>query len=230
MWQYVMNGKKQYTAVLFFAALFSLHIAVFALADFSGLSLKVSADRQNSLLFFDLGSPAAESPAMRDTAQNENPLPVQNTEVAEALDSIGSIDSINAAQTAEAYGGADESHGPEEIATSGADGAGVHTAAETTYKMSESDYIALIMQRLEEKKVYPLAMRKRGIEGDMAVQFTIRPDGSLAQVQPGNSKAHPFLVQATLETVRSAGPFPTPVMVGIDGDFSLQVVIKYQLD
>jgi protein TonB len=94
--------------------------------------------------------------------------------------------------------------------------------------MSESDYLALIMRRLEEKKVYPLAMRKRGIEGAMPVSFTIRADGSLARVQAEERGAHPFLMQAALETVKSASPFPVLEREG--GDFSVHVTIKYQLE
>jgi TonB family protein len=86
----------------------------------------------------------------------------------------------------------------------------------------------MIMRRLEEKKVYPFAMRKRGIEGDVSVRFVVKSDGSLGAVQPAAKAAHPFLVQAALETVKSAGPFP--VMEGSAGDFSVQLTIRYQLE
>jgi protein TonB len=94
--------------------------------------------------------------------------------------------------------------------------------------MSEAEYTALVMKRLEEKKVYPLAMRKRGIEGDAAVRFTIRPDGSLGSIRAGDAPAHPFLAQAALETVRAAAPFP--VMEGHGGDYALNVTIRFQLE
>jgi protein TonB len=235
MWQYVMNGKKHSAAALCFAALCALHIAVFGIAGLSPLNRKIPAVKQNPPLVFDLVFPdsgdAAESPAAQEAVQGENPpASAQAAESAEDPDAVETAETTGiAALTAETSTEANEAPGPEEIAASGAS-VGGHTAAEMARKMSESDYIALIMRRLEEKKVYPLAMRKRGIEGDMTVQFTIRPDGSLAQVQPAGSKSHPFLVQAALETVKSASPFPIPVMEEINGDFSLQVVIKYQLE
>jgi protein TonB len=94
--------------------------------------------------------------------------------------------------------------------------------------MSEAEYAALIMRRLEEKKIYPLSMRKRGITGDVEALFTIRPDGSLGSLRAGDAPAHPFLAQAALETVRSAAPFP--VMEGRAEDYSLRVTIRFQLE
>jgi TonB family protein len=94
--------------------------------------------------------------------------------------------------------------------------------------MTGAEYLALVMRRLEEKKVYPLAMRRRGIEGDAAVHFTIRPDGSLGEARSGGTPAHPFLVQAALETVRAAEPFP--VMEGLTEDYALRVTIRFQLE
>jgi protein TonB len=93
--------------------------------------------------------------------------------------------------------------------------------------MSEDDYLALILRRLEEKKVYPLAMRKRGIQGDVSVSFTVRPDGSLGALQPPANAGHPFLAQAAAETVRAASPFP--VMEGRAGDYAVRITIRYQL-
>jgi protein TonB len=93
--------------------------------------------------------------------------------------------------------------------------------------MSDAEYTALVMRRLEEKKIYPLAMRKRGITGDAETLFTIRPDGSLGDLRAGEG-AHPLLVQAALETVRCAAPFP--VMEGRGEDYSLRVTIRFQLE
>jgi TonB family protein len=93
--------------------------------------------------------------------------------------------------------------------------------------MAETDYVALLLRRLEEKKIYPLAMRKRGIAGDVALFLTIRPDGSLGSLRAGENP-HPFLADAALQTARSAAPFP--VWEGRRGEYSLQVTIRFQLE
>jgi TonB family protein len=95
-------------------------------------------------------------------------------------------------------------------------------------RMSEAEYLAMIMKRLQENRVYPLSMRKRGIQGDMAVNFTIHSDGSVGAIEPGDPRAHPFLKQAALETIKAAGPFP--VWEGISGDYSMKVTIRYRLE
>jgi protein TonB len=94
--------------------------------------------------------------------------------------------------------------------------------------MSDAEYLALIMGRLEKNKVYPLSVRKRGIEGDITAVFTIRRDGTIADRRLADSSGHRFLAQAAFETIRSASPFP--VMEGRAGDYTLQVCIQYRLD
>jgi TonB family protein len=94
--------------------------------------------------------------------------------------------------------------------------------------LAEADYIALLLRRLEEKKVYPLAMRKRGITGDVALSLTIRPDGSLGGLRAGENPPHPFLAEAALQTARSAAPFP--VWEGHRGEYSLRVTMRFQLE
>jgi TonB family protein len=95
-------------------------------------------------------------------------------------------------------------------------------------RMSETEYLVMIMNRLEANRVYPLAMRKRGMQGDMAVDFTIHPDGSLGTIAIGDPKAHPFMKQATLETVKASAPFP--VWEGTKEDYSMKVIIRYRLE
>jgi TonB family protein len=94
--------------------------------------------------------------------------------------------------------------------------------------MAEADYVALLLRRLEEKKIYPLAMRKRGITGDVALRLSIRSDGSLGSLQAGENPPHPFLAEAALQTARAAAPFP--VWEGHVGDYSLRVTIRFRLE
>ncbi|MDR2343707.1 MAG: energy transducer TonB [Spirochaetaceae bacterium] len=94
--------------------------------------------------------------------------------------------------------------------------------------MSEAEYLALIVALLEKNKIYPLSVRKRGIEGDIKAEFTIRRDGSVYGLRQADNSGHRFLAQAAFETIRSAAPFP--VMEGRGGDYTVQVNIRYQLE
>ncbi|MDR2245534.1 MAG: energy transducer TonB [Treponema sp.] len=94
--------------------------------------------------------------------------------------------------------------------------------------MTDAEYLALIMDRLEKNKVYPLSVRKRGIEGDITAAFTIRRDGTISDLRLADPSGHRFLAQAAFETIRSASPFP--VMEGRDGNYTVQVSIRYRLE
>jgi protein TonB len=210
-----MTNKPQAAAC--FAALCALHAAVFSVAGFFTAG-KIPVARELPPLVFEFEpAPLDETQAVAQSAprQEAPAVPVKPPVATEPL---------------EAEPG-DAEPSLQEAAVSAisapAEGAGEQALASASRKMTENDYIALIMRRLEEKKVYPLAMRKRGIEGEMPVRFTIRADGTLAQATAEDSRAHPFLVQAALETVKSASPFP--VMEGAEGDFSLLVTIRYEL-
>ncbi|MDR2245461.1 MAG: TonB family protein [Treponema sp.] len=94
--------------------------------------------------------------------------------------------------------------------------------------MTDAEYLALIMGRLEKNKIYPLSVRKRGIEGDITAAFTIRPDGTVSDLRLADPSGHRFLAQAAFETIRSAGPFP--VREGREGDYTARVTIRYRLE
>jgi protein TonB len=94
--------------------------------------------------------------------------------------------------------------------------------------MTEAEYLALIMARLEKNKIYPLSVRRRGIEGDITVDFTIKRDGTVSDISLADPSGHRFLAQATFETIRSASPFP--VMEGREGDYTARISIRYRLE
>jgi TonB family protein len=94
--------------------------------------------------------------------------------------------------------------------------------------MTDAEYLALILDRLEKNKIYPLSVRKRGIQGDVTVAFIVKPDGTVSDVRLAGPSDHRFLAQAAFETIRSAVPFP--VMEGRDRDYTAQVCIRYRLE
>ncbi|MDR0630102.1 MAG: energy transducer TonB [Treponema sp.] len=95
-------------------------------------------------------------------------------------------------------------------------------------RMTDTEYLALILGRLEKNKIYPLSARKRGIEGDIKVHFTIRQDGTVSEIGLADPSGHRFLAQAAFETIRSASPFP--IREGREGDYTAQVNIRYRLE
>jgi len=89
------------------------------------------------------------------------------------------------------------------------------------------DVTATIMRRLEERRVYPIAARRRGAEGDVVVRFTLRPDGTIASVAAESPDAHPLLRRAAVDSVVAAAPFSLPE--GLAGNMEFAVTIAYRL-
>ncbi|MDR3303791.1 MAG: TonB family protein [Treponema sp.] len=90
--------------------------------------------------------------------------------------------------------------------------------------VSNADYLALVMRHLEQRKVYPLAARKRGMEGDITITFVITADGKADKISATGE--HRYLVQAAEQSVRQASPFPVPS----GATFDARLVIRYRLD
>jgi TonB family protein len=236
-----------------FIVIVALHIALLSVFEFFEQHEKPFVDSRELSLIFDLAdnSPGelvtetAPKPPQK-TAQEEArvvplaavPLPREDVFLPEPA-----IQEIPVPEEEPAAGVGSQAE-PETVAFSGtavsapAEGAADtgHTTSSVRLRsepkgkspMTDAEYLALVMGRLEQNKIYPLSVRKRGIEGDIMVAFIIQRDGSVSDMKLADPVGHRFLVQAAFETIRSASPFP--VMEGRDGDYTAQVCIRYRLE
>ncbi|MBI2339509.1 MAG: energy transducer TonB [Deltaproteobacteria bacterium] len=78
------------------------------------------------------------------------------------------------------------------------------------------DVLDLIRQRIIRAKSYPLAARRRGIEGTVKLRFRIGPDGSLQNVAVVASSGSEILDEEAVATVKRATPYPY-----YEGDISM---------
>jgi len=69
-------------------------------------------------------------------------------------------------------------------------------------------YLTEVMAHIEKHKWYPKAARRRGIEGEVRVSFTLLPDGSAQKIVVEN--APPILLTAARKAVEKAVPMPKP--------------------
>ena len=69
-------------------------------------------------------------------------------------------------------------------------------------------YLSSIMAHIEQHKWYPKAARRRGIEGEVSVRFTLHPDGSARELVVKNGS--PLLLTAARQAVEKAIPMPKP--------------------
>lgn len=65
-----------------------------------------------------------------------------------------------------------------------------------------------IRRHLESFKYYPASARRRGIEGEVDVGFTLGRDGTADHITVLQGSGYAMLDQAAMQTVRRAQPFP----------------------
>lgn len=68
--------------------------------------------------------------------------------------------------------------------------------------------LAQIRAQLWRARFYPAQAHQEHLTGDPIVEFSLHPDGRVAQLQLVRSSGHPTLDHAALETVHRAAPFP----------------------
>ncbi|OGQ88299.1 MAG: hypothetical protein A2512_03060 [Deltaproteobacteria bacterium RIFOXYD12_FULL_56_24] len=69
-------------------------------------------------------------------------------------------------------------------------------------------YLAGLLAHIEAHKFYPLAARRRRLEGTVQVRFTLEAGGMISNLEV--SDGEPILEQAALEAVEHAMPLPAP--------------------
>lgn len=89
----------------------------------------------------------------------------------------------------------------------------------------EQAYADALAAAIEKHKHYPLRARKKGQEGEVKVLFTILQDGTIAQVQIGESSMSSVLDRAASRAVEQLGRFqPIPQQLGRKRwDFSVPI-------
>ncbi len=101
-----------------------------------------------------------------------------------------------------------------------------------TFSTKEFKYYGY-MQRLKEKIesiwMYPSYAAQKGLYGELVIDFTIRPDGSLGAVELKRTSGYQILDDAAMKALKDAQPFwPLPKKWGKDG-FTVEGHFVYTL-
>lgn len=75
-------------------------------------------------------------------------------------------------------------------------------------KQAKQEYLRRLMAHIEAHKEYPRAARRRRIEGDVHVVFTLLTGGGIAAV--ATEGGHHLLAEAARNAVKRAAPMPSP--------------------
>ena len=94
---------------------------------------------------------------------------------------------------------------------------------------SAQDYLELVKNSIQRAKQYPQPARTRQIEGRVALQFVIAPDGTLKEARVTGPCPHDILNAAAERAIRDASPFPRPPPRFFKGDIPLRITLAFEL-
>lgn len=163
-----------------------------------------------------LSSPAALSlaplPVAAAVVVPAPPLAVASRSGNEAA--TGAMAAATAAAVVGTAGAAVSTASPAAVAGSGAAGGGKEL------------YLRSLFAHIEAHKFYPPAARRRQLEGQVRVAFTIEPSGQISNLKV--SEGHPQLEEAARQTVLGALPLPLPA-AGVTLPFALTYRMEFRL-
>ena len=99
--------------------------------------------------------------------------------------------------------------------------------AEPDLEEIRRQYLADLLRHIEQHKFYPLAARRRGVEGTVQISLRLLADGSIDGLEIGGD--HRLLLSAANDAVRSAQPLPEPP-AGIVGPLQVQYGMEFRIE
>ena len=87
-----------------------------------------------------------------------------------------------------------------------------------------AEYRSQIIERINANKSYPKTARRRGIQGDVAVSFTVADDGSIIDLEcQGDAK---ILSHSACDAIKKSLPFPAPQQQQLQLSFVMDYVLR----
>ncbi|MCP3677959.1 MAG: energy transducer TonB [Deltaproteobacteria bacterium] len=98
-------------------------------------------------------------------------------------------------------------------------------------KGSAHRFRSMVLRKIEAAKIYPERARRRGIEGDAFVDFTVLPNGTVDGVEVTNgTRCHTLLKRAAVKTIQQAAPYlPLPATIKNENGVRMKVKISFHL-
>lgn len=88
---------------------------------------------------------------------------------------------------------------------------GDEVARASSMATDDAAYALLVRSLLLERRIYPLAAQRLGLEGTVELAFTIGLDGLVAAYDIDAAAVAPSLIEAAQRTLAAAQPFPPPL-------------------
>lgn len=118
------------------------------------------------------------------------------------------------------YTSSDSTEGAEEETSAGG------TGEENSPAVGTEDVRRKIIGQIQKHKKYPLAARKRSLEGDVELSFLVHPDGTVHDIQVVKSNAGVLLREAAVNSVRLS----FPVEIELENPLYMDVTLRFTLE
>lgn len=90
-------------------------------------------------------------------------------------------------------------------------------------------YNEAVKELINKRKMYPSMARKRRMEGNVHVSFTVGSSGQLSSLYLSKTSGYDILDKAAIETVRNSSPFPSFGSCIKQPELKMNVVLVYEL-
>jgi periplasmic protein TonB len=90
-------------------------------------------------------------------------------------------------------------------------------------------YLRGVRERVSQHREYPYLARRANLEGTVCLRLSIAASGSVLDVTPTCGTGHTPLLQAALESVSRAAPFP-PLPAALGPRLTVDVPVVFELD
>ena len=99
-------------------------------------------------------------------------------------------------------------------------------AEETLYAEGIEDTRMKIAEQIQKHKLYPMAARKRELEGDVELAFTVLTDGTIQELCVVEGNVNTLLKDAAILSVKKSVPFN----VNISSPLPMKITLRYELN
>jgi len=90
-------------------------------------------------------------------------------------------------------------------------------------------YFSGIRSKINRYKKYPAQAKRRQMEGDISVRFTLHRDGTVSTITAASNGKQRLLEQSAIEAVRRSSPFqPLPATINQE-TIVIRIVVHYRL-
>ncbi|MGP1458382.1 MAG: energy transducer TonB [Treponema sp.] len=204
--------KRRFLTAIVFALLVTLHIPLVLNVRFSPKTNYNAVSKSGNHVVMSIRGSTAQEKQKKKTKPTPQ-KPVQENRTAKVIEKV----EPEAENTPEPIAETFEEEADESVGGTG--------ALESAYAEGIEDVRMKIAEQIQKHKLYPMAARKRALEGDVELSFTVLADGTVQELRVLKDDVNALLKDAAILSVKKALPFK----VNITAPLPMKITLRYEL-